>query len=170
MAPDSKKKTAADAKKAPTAFDGYKQKMDEAYATHMGEGSASPGHAPSFAYQPAYTFPAPPAFAPAGPPAAEATTSDGAGNVGAVFDGVLRLLGLSMQALNTALAGGVQVMTRFSGASSACECGGGRAAHGHGSGCGCGCGAGCGCDGDTSCCGPCDCGCGHCEPRVGSCC
>jgi hypothetical protein len=91
-----------------------------------------------------------------------------------LFDGLFRLLDLSIQTVNTTLAGGVQAINRFYESSSECGCAEAGGGYEHGAGCGCGSACACGCchagDCCDTCCDSCGCGCGDCQPRVGSCC
>lgn len=156
--------------RARAAFDRYRAARGMPSGPHFARaGGGHPSVSPYPHGMPGWTFPSASGMMPQ-PPIMPGQTHIPAGTGSSLFASIGNLISLSVNALNTGLAGGLQIVEGFSGhgghGASCCDS--------HHQSCGCSCGYhGSGCGGGhhggyTDCCGSC-CDC-CCNPSVNNCC
>ena len=153
-------KPADEASKAQAEFARYKDRVQETGAA-PGASFASPlamSAIPAWSLQPAPVSPGPP---PAGGPGPWGPGAQAGGGPATILQGVGTTIRLGVDVLNAALSSSLMML---GGVGDAVGWGRGTC------GCGGGCEGGCDCCGGYDCCSLMGCGCGCCEPSVGSCC
>lgn len=125
--PDS---SGASPSKAQSAFDEYKQRMDEGYQAHLAsKGASAPaGNTIYPMYVIGESSPTPDESGGAGMPSSGNPMSSSADTAGNVIDSLAKLLDLSLKTANSTLNGWMKVMDKFYGVS---EDTGWQHEHGH---------------------------------------